>query len=191
VDPEYAFRWMLDYNLKNLITFHNYMRSLLREKRNASDVQNDPASQFILEYYDKKNSVNTFLLAISFLEEMLILIWKRQMPNDPLPKGSSILRYEPLLKKLGLDLNNLPCWGVVKDAYLLRNCLLHANGRIHLMRNRAEIRSCIKRHEDVLDVKLEIIAISPLFLERCIYAIQELIEKMLIGVDSSVKCNKG
>jgi hypothetical protein len=181
VDSENAFRWVLDYNLKNLVSFYNYMRSLLREKRVSEEVNNNPAAQKTIEYYDNINTANFLLLSISFLEEMLIQLWRRQLPNARMPKGSSILRYIPVMDNLGLELGKMHCWSVVTDAYLIRNCLLHTNGKIYLIGNQKDIRSCINRHNDVLDEHLEVIVVTPLLLERSINAIQELKEKLLLA----------
>src|SRR5664280_572612 len=163
VDFEDALRFVLNYNLNYLISFHNTMRSLLREKLGMLEAQNDPVIQTKIELYDKMNSANVLLLALGFLEEMMIIIWKRRFPEDSIPDGSSILRYKPLMKNLGLDLANMPCWNVLLDAYKVRNCLLHANGRIDLMKDPIEMRLCIKQHGDVLDKRLERVVVTSLF----------------------------
>jgi hypothetical protein len=182
VKSEDVFLFALNYNLNYLTSFHNTMRSLLRDKQDTKEAKDNPLVKTRIELFDKMNSANVMLLALSFLEEMLVLLWKKQLLDTPIPYEGSISRYKPLMKNLGLDLENMPpCWAVLLDAYKVRNCILHANGRIDLMKNPMEMRSCIERHGDVLDKRLEIVVITPLFLERCIKAIRELGDNMLSG----------
>lgn len=64
----------------------------------------------------------------------------------------------------------------------MRNCLLHANGRISLMRDPDEMRACITRHPRALDVDLDRVRVTSVFLQRCVVAIRELREQMLNGL---------
>ncbi len=40
-----------------------------------------------IELYDKMNSANSLLVALGFLEEMLVLFWRRQFPGEDIPNG--------------------------------------------------------------------------------------------------------
>ncbi len=182
------FRWMLNHNLNHIVLFHNSLQSLLREKLNTPEVADDPVLRSTIELYDKMNSANSLLIALGFLEEMLVLFWQRRLSDKAIPRGSSIDRYKPLLHKLGLDLG-LPCWAVLQDAIKIRHCLLHANGHVSLMKNPGEIRACIKRHHDGLEEQLGRIVVTSIFLQRCVSAIRELRNEMLKGLTNAMDMN--
>ena len=129
------FGWMLKHNLDHIVRFHNGLQALLGEKLDAPKAVDDPMLRSTIELYDKMNSANSLLVALGFLEEMLVLFWRRQFPGEDIPNGrSSIERYQRLLDALGLNLGTMPAWSVLRDATKIRHCLLHANGRISLMK---------------------------------------------------------
>ena len=176
------FRWMLNHNLNHIVLFHNGLQALLREKLNTPDSLDDPVARTTIELYDKMNSANSLLIALGFLEEMLVLFWRRQLTGDTIPVGSSLDRYKPLLRKLGVNLGSLPCWAVLQDAVQIRHCLLHANGRVSLMRNADEIRACIRRSAGGLEEHLDRVTVTSVFLQQCVVAIRELRNEMLNGL---------
>ncbi len=176
------FRWMLNHNLNHIVLFHNGLQALLREKLNTPESLDDPVARTTIELYDKMNSANSLLIALGFLEEMLVLFSRRQLPGDTIPVGSSIDRYKPLLRKLGVDLGLLPCWAVLQDAVKIRRCLLHANGCVSLMRDADEIRACIRRYDGGLEEHLDRVTVTSVFLQKCVVAIRELRNEMLNGL---------
>jgi len=176
------FRWMLNHNLNHIVLFHNGLQALLREKLNAPESLDEPIARNTIELYDKMNSANSLLIALGFLEEMLVLFWRRQLPGDVIPAGSSIDRYKPLLHKLGVELGVLACWAVLQDAVKIRHCLLHTNGRVSYMRDADEIRACIRRHHGGLEEHLDRVTVTSVFLQRCVVAIRELRDEMTKGL---------
>lgn len=128
------------------------------------------------------NSANALLMAFGFLEEMLFLFWKRRHRGDPPPQGSPLDRYKSLLGELGVDLGS-GCWPVIKDAAKVRNCLLHASGRISLMTDPEDMRNCISRYEG-LEEHLDRVVVTPVFLKRCVDAIRQLQDLMIRGLGS-------
>lgn len=65
---DYLLRWMLSHNLNLVVQFHNDFHGLLKEKYQASE---DRVLRADIELYDTMNSANCFLMAFSYLEEML------------------------------------------------------------------------------------------------------------------------
>lgn len=125
-----------EINLSHLVGFYKAVRALLKEKLQSPDIAKDPALKSTLGLYDVMNAGNTLLVALAWFEEMLYHVWKDRHPGKrPPKKGSMTERYKPLLKDLGVDLAGGTSWSVLKDAEKIRHCLLHANGRISLMRN--------------------------------------------------------
>ena len=179
------FRLMLSYNLDHIVRFHNSLQALLREKLNA-EAADDPMLQSTIELYDKMNSANSLLTALGFLDEMLILFWRRCFPGVPIPASSKSRsmkkRYEDLWNQLGVHLETMPCWEVLRDAMKIRHCLLHANGRIEFMKDPNDIRACIKRYPNALDENLDRVIVTSHFLQRCVVAIRGLKDQMLNGL---------
>jgi hypothetical protein len=175
------FRLMLSHNLNHIILFHNSLQALLRERLHA-DAATDPMLQRTITLYDKMNSANSLLIALGFLDEMLILFWRRCFPGKPIPAWTDKKRHERLWKELGLNLGKMPSWSTLQDARKIRHCLLHANGRISLMRNPKEIRACIKRYDTALEEHLDRVVVTSHFLQRCVVAIRELRDQMLKGL---------
>ena len=177
------FRWMLAHNLGLIVRFHNDFRALLSEKLRTQDVRSDPAARYATELYDRMNAANALLMAFGFLEEMLFLVWKRRHRDVLPPQGSSLDRYKGLLGELGVDLGS-GCWPVIKDAVKVRNCLLHASGRISLMADPDEMRDCIRRYKG-LEEHLDRVVVTSVFLKRCVDAIRQLQDLMTRGLNSA------
>ena len=129
--------------------------------------------------FDRMNAANSLLIGIAYVEELLILLWRWRFRSEPVPKGSSIKRYKPLLRALGLNAETLSCWATVQDAYKIRNCLLHANGRVSFMRDSEELRACIRRHQGALDERHDRVVVTSQFLRHFVHAARELRDRML------------
>ena len=182
LDADEMLRWGLHHNLRYLVTFHNVVQELLREKREAPELQGEVRPKNVLELYEVLNTANMLLLALGHLEEMLILFWKRRMGTNRHPTGDGISRYKPLLDSLGVDVGRTPCWAVLQDAYRVRHCLLHANGRVSFMRESLSMRSCLARHTGALEERLDRLVVTPVFLQRCVVAIEDLRDAMSGGL---------
>lgn len=176
------FRWVSDFNLNHIVRFHNRVQALLEDSLPAAGSLDEPIARPTIELYDKMNSANSLLIALAFLEEMLALFWRRRFPGVDIPERTTIDRYKPLLHDLRVDLGSSSCWAVVRDALTIRNCLLHANGRVSLTRRSVNIRPCIARYPGELEINLDRVRVTSFFLQRCIVAIRELREQMLNGL---------
>ena len=75
---------------------------------------------------------------------MLFHLWKVKIGEGP-PEGNGLERHKLLLQKLGIDLGSSTAWQNLTDAAKIRNCLLHVNGRVDLLRKPAEVERVIKR----------------------------------------------
>ena len=173
------FHWALNYNLNYIVLFHNGVRALLKEKLQDPEWHEDRQVQDTLEHFDKMNSANSLLVTLAFLEEMLIICWRKKLPGDAQPKGSAIDRYKRLLKSLGRNPGALSCWATLQDSYKVRHCLLHANGRLSFMKQPAAMRSCIERNSEGLCEDLDRLVVNSFFLEQCVKAVGELRDEML------------
>ncbi len=93
-------------------------------------------------------------------------------------KGS-ISRYQPIFKKLYKnDLSNSKAWDFIKECEKIRNCILHANGRIDLFKKPDEIDRIIKKYPTLLFIESKRISIDYDFVSKLYKIIQEIIKQI-------------
>lgn len=152
VDREKFFIFSMQHNLGEIVNFHGLLRGSLKELYQASLNDNPTTSR--LENYDEYLSASTFLIAYSYLEEYLYLIWKFKAKEEDRGKGYSIRRYKPILKALGVKPTN-SSWQNLLKATRIRDCLLHANGRLSFMKDNDEqtIRQLVREFQPALQIQ--------------------------------------
>jgi hypothetical protein len=167
-------RYFQRHNLNFVVQFHNLVRHLIKEKRSSPEAKHDPWLESVLESHEKLNGRNALLMLLAHLEEVLILRWRSRRRGEPIPRGSSIKRFVPLLRVCGCEPGAMPSWTLIQDAYTLRNCLLHTNGRVSLMKDPDEVTACVARHKPTLKKAGDRLEVAPEFLEKLAQAIDEV-----------------
>lgn len=100
---------------------------------------------------------STFLQLYAELEETLY----HECQKEDIDGGSGIKRFEKALIKQHYDTSTQnPYWINLTRASLIRNCLLHANGRLDLAKKAAHLKSTIRELNQ--SVSSEVILIQPL-----------------------------
>jgi len=162
--------WASMHNLNYLIGFHNYVRDMFKsqfqdlEKLEIKDREKN-LNKDILQDYDRNLHINTFLMMYSYLEEWLYVDWKSYAPNVELEnKKGSIGRFRNIVNQLGVDLSS-NYWQVLMDAEEIRNCLLHANGRISLLKDPKKVRNIIDKKDLKLTIDKDRVVISGEYLQ--------------------------
>lgn len=188
-----AIIWAASLNIRYIVGFHEYVLEHLKLKEDEFSKK--------LEKYTEKNKklidlkiernlysvtyknhlmVNTFLMLYSHLEEWLYLIWRKYGKDIELKdKRGSISKYKPFFQAaFKMDLSKDRDWSLLIDAEKIRNCLLHANGRIDLVKNKADMESVLKRHKKHLHIKTKRLYISQELIEKLFSSIQSIIFKV-------------
>jgi hypothetical protein len=163
--------WASILNLNWLIEFHNYIRGLFKEQlhdlekhQTNDDIRNKQQKDFIYQY-DSTLHINTFLMMFSYLEEWLYCCWKAYAPNVNLvDKKGSVGRFKNVVKQLGVDLSSKQ-WQILMDAEEIRNCVLHANGRISLLKDPQKVRGVADKKNSFLAIAKDHIVISSEYLQ--------------------------
>ena len=165
--------WSGTHNLNWLISFHNYVREFLKdqlknlEAAKTKSIENKLHKDALYDY-DRMLHINTLLMMYSYLEERLYHCWKTYVPNVvPLNSGGSLGRFKNVAKQLGIDLSST-LWQDLKNAEEIRNCLLHANGRISLLRSPQKIKTIIEiieRKNSGLEIIKDRVVISSDYLQ--------------------------
>jgi hypothetical protein len=110
----------------------------------------------------------------SYLEEWLYHYWKIYIPDVEIGNSGSIGRFKTIVKRLGVDLTS-KYWQNLTDTEEIRNCLLHANGRISLLRDPQKVKRIIDKKELELKIDSDRIIISGKYL----YIFNDNIQKLL------------
>jgi len=157
-----------------LVSFHNNIRELLKNQlKDFKDIKTTAIDEQIarnaLYDYDRLLHINTLLMMYSFLEEWLYHYWHSYVPNIELEKREgSIGRFKKVVQSLGIDLGSKP-WQELINAEELRNCLLHANGRISLLKDpkkQKELQKIIENKNSGLEIMNDRVVISGIYLQR-------------------------
>lgn len=129
----------------------------------------------IMSNYNDQLTINCFLMAYSYLEEYLYLLWKHTHPDVPRGRGSSIKRYQPVLEKLNFDIQS-ETWSLLLEATDVRHCLLHANGRISMMTNppSSAFRKLVAKRCGELEIKVDRLRLRVDYLQRTVETIRNL-----------------
>ncbi|MBP8960482.1 MAG: hypothetical protein KBG40_08680 [Bacteroidales bacterium] len=178
------------YNLNYLIEFHNYVRGLLKDEfQNLKKLDIKDREKNIyrekLKNYDRNLHINTFLMMYSYLEECLYIYWKEYAPKVKLEiKKGSIGRFKNIVKQLGVDLSS-NCWQVIMEAEEIRNCLLHANGRISLLKDSKKVKNIIKK-DSGLTISRDRVVIYGEYLQKLNENIANLINTLNSQVQAPV-----
>lgn len=173
--------WASMHNLNYLIRFHNHVRDLFRGQFHdleKSDIKekDKKLNKSILQDYDRNLHINTFLMMYSYLEEWLYVAWKAYAPKVELQnKKGSIGRFRNIVKQLGGDLSS-SYWQVLMDAEEIRNCLLHANGRISLLKDSKKVKDIIARKDSRLNIVKDRVVISGEYLQKLNENIADLMD---------------
>jgi len=175
--------WSNTHNFNWLVGFHNYVRGLLKDqlqdlgKCENKNIENKLHKNAIYDY-DRMLHIYTLLMMCSYLEEWLYHSRKTYALNIDLVHGEgSIGRFKNVVKQLGVDLSSR-LWQEVKNVEEVRNCLLHANGRISLFKHPQKIKKIIKRKNSGLEIIRDCLIISEDYLQRFNKTISDLLDIM-------------
>jgi hypothetical protein len=166
-------------NLSLIIEFHNEFQDYLTSKVVALDKSVD-AAHTRDQRIDRKHQASTygdvygpmlrqttFLLMYSHAEEWLYQIWRTYAKEYELePRKGSIRRFKKVVKNaLGVDVKHDTNWQVLCGSEIVRDCLLHANGRVSMMRAPGIIEGVVRRRKGLLEINKDRLRISTVFLQ--------------------------
>jgi len=178
-------------NLEWIVKYHNESRRLLSRQIDEIDEEiktcSDEERQQELIYaktiysttFDQMLRSNTFLMMYSYLEEFLYLVQKHFSKETNAEGKGSIKRFKSVFKEsLGIDLEKDPDWQFISDCEKSRDCLLHANGRVDLSKNRAEIEKIVSRSHGLLKVDQQRIVLTGEFIKKVSIVLRNFIAKV-------------
>lgn len=168
------FDWAFRSNLQFIVNYHNFIRAKLHEQYHQDETTN--SDQDVLSRYDQINANNCFLMAYAHLEEFLYCVWKAFVPDTALPPNKySVERFKPALSKAGVNLGTSPSWEFIVSASLVRDCLLHANGRFSHMRQKQQqdLRKHLNSQDDLVITRNRL-SVTPGYLKLFVEHVEKL-----------------
>jgi len=173
------FVWSMRINLKLIIQFHYECSRLMRNqifdiKQEIASCNNEKLKDILIR--DKENfdktfldtlQSNTFLMMYSYLEEFLYSVRGIYSCETELGDRGSIKRFKRVFVDcLGIDLEKDLEWKFICDCEKIRDCLLHANGRVDLSKDKKSLENIVSCSNDLLRIDLKRIVITDRFLEE-------------------------
>jgi hypothetical protein len=196
---DWFFQFSARHNLSLILGFHMEFRGYLEEKTTAIEKELSAAQTSqdrialqhqkitYAEVFDVQLRSTTFLLIYAHAEEWFFHLWRTYAPTRQLDaRAGSIRRFRPVLKShLGIDVLNGGNWQLLCDAEKIRDCLLHAKGRISLMKKPEEIKLIVKRHKQMLGIVNDRLQIDLPFLDSFKDAIEAVISASNVAPDAT------
>lgn len=185
------FSWAMTHNLQLIIKFHNEQRRLMKnqvsainEKLNYCNDQHERkellyAKEVYINTFDSLLSINTFIMMYSHLEEFFYYVWKTFGKEQPVSGSGSLQRFKEIIRNiLDLDLNHNRDWELLCDYEKVRDCLLHANGKVSISRNKNDLERIIKKSCGHLSKKQDRIELSGKYLDSVSNTMDRLIKRV-------------
>lgn len=183
--------WSILHNLQLIVNYHNEQRKLMRNhiitiERKLTLCNNKSERKELLytknlyvDTFDGLLRINTFLMLYSQLEEYLYHIWKIYDKGQTLNNSGSLQRFKKIIGHvLIIDLSQDHEWNLLCDYEKVRNCILHANGRISISKNKKELETIINKSLGHLSKKKDRIELTGKFLESVANTIESLIKRV-------------
>jgi hypothetical protein len=177
---EAVVRWALEENLRELIWYYNAVRNLLKQEYTKPEIATNERAKNSLLRCDTLNSASCFLVMFGYLEEMLLVLHRTAAPLVQIDtRRGALERFRPVFTFLGKEAGRLPCWSSLVDAGVIRNCLMHANGKVSSMSNAEDVKACISRSKKGLLLQNGRVALTPIYLSKFIGSVRQLRDAVL------------
>lgn len=194
-------RWGQQHNMGLVIGYHNdVIRAVNKMYQDALENGDLDAidHRIAMEQCVLMTKRTTFLSMFSHIEEELDNMAYSAFRGCELPKSfgkSGMERYKDVLREgFGIDPDASAAFQVLNDAQLVRNCLLHGNGRLDRVRDYARVKLEKLRDEGLYDGDLVIparrehlsgiafrgrVKVEDGFINRMMGAFRELFDQMI------------
>lgn len=179
------FVYSTESNLNEIVHFHNFVQKQF-ENHSRSSINNN-IEIAVLDNYKKYLAINSFLMVYSYFEEYLCLLWRGYQQDVTLGRINSIKHYKPMLRNIGVNLGGSN-WGFLMEAVAIRNCLLHANGRVSFIKeetNRDKIRKIVRKYPGGLSIELlDSLTMNSDFVSKFVQQIRKFLDTVSQWLDN-------
>lgn len=162
------------------VVWRHYRR--MNELLEVEEESDDPMVAATAEHRRAHNAANAVLFVCANVEEILWVLWQKVASGEELGGRGGLERFKPALGThgLGLDLGQAEWWEALLDAFTVRDCLLHGNGRLALLKTskRATMDRILEREGSGLWVEHDRVQVGDLFVRRTVNAAVAMVEAM-------------
>jgi hypothetical protein len=159
-------RWSWSTNLGVVRRHYQRLSELLKADRDSTDPPTVASVDESLSY----NAAHAVLFTCANLEEMLWFLWRTVGRDGGPDRRGGLDRFKPALGPggLGIDLGSAAWWEPLRDAFTVRDCLLHGNGRLGLLtpRKRAALDRTLERAGKDLSVNHDRVKVSDRYVRK-------------------------
>jgi hypothetical protein len=189
--PDEMFRAMMLNNMNWIASFHNHINVNINQTKNELpqwDEINESDRKYWAHVYEnefpKKLRQTCFLMMFGHLEEMLILLRKEdKIASIELGRGFGFSKYKPHIKYcLGGKFETSTDYLFIANAQEIRNCLLHAAGRISMMKESEKVKRTIDSSKGLFHKKTDRVEIS----KEALLTLQNSINGLLTKMHDSI-----
>ncbi|MEC8328347.1 MAG: hypothetical protein VX100_19990 [Pseudomonadota bacterium] len=149
-------------NLNQLTGFHNHVHGFFNDNLKESQLSeeiNQHQKNFLKREYEvnlpNQLRKSVFLMMFGHLEECLHLSWLAS--GEPIQLNKSefgIAKYKPFVRDhLGFNLGSDSDWAYIQECQLIRNAIIHAAGRVSLLKKPHEVESLLKQRSDYFEIE--------------------------------------
>lgn len=188
---EKLMRWCMNANLEAIIKFHNEMDRLMNNRKveiNEMIESCDDKKRRIDLIIDKELytddfpsmlRTNIFLMMYSYLEEYLTHLSHICKFDTRSSRNSILERFRPVFKSVfNMDLGKDKDWDFICDCKKVRDCFLHANGRINLSEDKDHLENFIQRNSGMVTKENHSIVLTPEFLQKMNKTLSRFIDRI-------------
>jgi hypothetical protein len=145
------------YNIDRIVDYHNEIKRLfqneicyINRKLDDETVVKSLSDNLLVRKGRYENGfypqmiITNFLMMFSYLEEFLYLVngrSKNKLEVENTEGSGSIGRFKEVVKDINPQILKLQIWQFFINAEKVRNCLLHANGRIDILNTPNKIKN--------------------------------------------------
>lgn len=150
-----------DYNIQTHYVVRQHLQERLQEledsQLNSNDKTKHEAEIDIIKNYLNELLNNAFVKHVSILEEYSLHFVRLDNKKFITDNKSNLERFKAGFRLKGVDLGKQP-YQKILDAWKVRSCLLHANGRVDLVKDPQSLKQTvdkINKNKQLITIKVQ------------------------------------
>lgn len=183
------FRFFVDMSNHQLVNFNNQMHRLIKNEAIWSEKElekgeNSKHDSHKLNYnlemcrnlFPGYLSTGVFLMFFSRIEEWLHRLQRHFAKTIDLDdKYHGVKKFKPVLQSINIELGNLSAWNMICDYAIVRDSIMHANGRIGHSRGKNVLERMASTKESGVTIQGGIVSIDSFAVRKLFDSFEQLL----------------